>query len=126
MDNSPKFSYLVQPPNAQSPKSESTNPPSPVSKPIGLNTLFGVGATPTSPLGLNSSNDYECIRGGGGATKTIAGSKVNQGGAGIRKLKLKNTLNEVKVTDESSNRGITPNALGTFVNNTFRGSPRVT
>ena len=76
---------------------------------------------------MHANNDYDYIK-GGGASRTIAGSKIAQGNGmdRIRKLRLKNTLNEVKVTDESTNRGTTPNALPTFMNSTFRGSPRFT
>ena len=75
---------------------------------------------------MQANNDYDIVK--GGAARTIAGSKIGQGNGmdRIRKLRLKNPLNEVKVTDESTKRGTTPNVLGTFMNSTFRGSPRLT
>ncbi len=80
MDQSPKFSYLVQPPpnnelpQGLSPTSNSSNPPSPVTKPIGFNIAVGTQNSPLSVLAMHGNNDYEMIK--GGAAKTIAGSKV--------------------------------------------------
>ena len=98
-----QLQYLIHPPSPSikmhglpSP-SESSNSPSPLTKPIGFANAQSAAAANTSPLRVlaSYSNDYDMIN--KGAAKTMAGGKVSQQMDKIRKLRLKTTLNEATV-----------------------------